>query len=377
VTELTPLQIATGIVFGASRRLPPLQRGGTPAEAFEAAMLPGLRRGPCFVSFSGGRDSSAVLAAATHVARREGLGEPVPITIQSAGAPRSHESDWQERVVSHLGVRDWIRIEVVDELDAVGPYARRVLEKHGLLWPFNVHFHLPMLEHAAGGTLFTGVGGDELWAASHVRRERLRRRVLGLAPRALEGRVLARNRPIDYPWLRPEAIREAKRVAGAHAASEPWTLLRRMRWYRGLASTVTGTRALDLIAADAGAAIEHPLFDAGLWGSVAAAAPRGGFRDRETALATVAGHALPPEIVSRRTKASFDAIFFHDHARALVRDWTGAGVPERVVDAGALRSHWHEESPDAHSYTLLQAVWLASQGGTLDVRRVVASAAGG
>ncbi len=377
MAELTPLQIATGIVFGAARKLPPLQRGGMPARAFESAMLPALRRGPCFVSFSGGRDSSAVLAAATAVARREGLGEPVPITIQSAAAPRSHETEWQERVVSHLGIRDWIRIEVADELDAVGPYARRVLDKHGLLWPFNVHFHLPMLEHAVSGTLFTGIGGDELWAASHARRERLRRRALGLAPRALQARVLARNRPIAYPWLRPQAIRDAKHVAGAHSASEPWTLMRRMRWYRGMDSMATGTRALALIAADAGAAIEHPLLDAGLWSAVAAAAPRGGFGDRESALAAVAGHVLPPDTVSRRSKASFDAIFFHNHARALVRDWSGAGVPEAIVDAEALRRHWHEDSPDAHSYTLLQAVWLASRDATLDVRRVVPTAASG
>ena len=359
--ELTPIQIATGIVFGGPRRLPPLRVGGTPAEAFEAAMLPALRRGPCFVSFSGGRDSSAVLAAATSVARREGFGDPVPLTIQSAGAPHSHETEWQERVIAHLGIRDWIRIGVADELDAVGPYARRVLSNHGLLWPFNVHFHLPMLEQAAGGTLFTGIGGDEMWAASHRRRERPRRRALALAPRAVQGRVLARNRPIDYPWLRPEAIREAKRAAGEHSASEPWTLVRRMRWYRGQPSMAIGTRALELIAADAGATIEHPLLDARLWGAVAATAPRGGFRDRETALAAVAGHALPPETVSRRTKASFDAVFFHEHSRTFVREWEGEGVPPAVVDAEALRAHWHGESPDAHSYTLLQAAWLVER----------------
>ena len=375
MSSLTPLQVATGIVFGASHELPPLRCDDTPAGAFEAAMLPALRRGPCFVSFSGGRDSSAVLAAATHVARREGLGDPIPITIQSAAAPRSHETEWQERVVSHLNVHDWIRIEVADELDAVGPYARRVLARHGLLWPFNVHFHLPMLEHAVGGTLFTGVGGDELWAASHQRRERLRRRALALAPRSVQSRVLARHRPIDYPWLRPHAIREANRVASAHSASMPWALMARMRWYRGQDSMATGRRALGLIAADAGAAIEHPLLDSGLWGAVAANAPRGGFRDRDAALTAVAGHVLPPETVSRTTKASFDALFFHDHARALVREWEGSGVPARIVDGEALRAHWHEESPDAHSYTLLQAAWLASRGAALDVCRVVPDAA--
>jgi asparagine synthase (glutamine-hydrolysing) len=314
-----------------------------------------------------------VLAAATHVARREGLGDPVPLTIQSGAAPRSHETDWHERVVSQLGLGDWVRIEVGHELDAVGPYASRVLIKHGLLWPFNVHFHLPMLEHASGGTLFTGIGGDELWGASHVRHERFRRRVLGVAPQSLQGRVLARNRPIAYPWLRPQAVREAKRIAGAHSASEPWGLARRMRWYRGQNSMATGTRALSLIAADAGATIEHPLLDAGLWSAVLAAAPCGGYRDRDAALAAVAGRVLPPETVSRRTKASFDAVFFNEHARAFVREWAGDGVPEAVVDTDALRAQWNQESPDAHTYTLLQAVWLAARGATLDVRRVVSS----
>jgi len=376
MTVLTPLQIATGIVFGATRKPPPLQVGGTPAGALEEALLPALRRGPCFVSFSGGRDSSAVLAASVHLARREGLADPVPLTIESAGAPLSNETEWQERVVSHLGIGNWIRIEVTNELDAVGPYARRVLEKHGLLWPFNVHFHLPMLEHAAGGTLFTGIGGDELWAASHARRARLRRRMLALAPRTVQGRVLARNQPMDYPWLRPHAIREVKGVMGAHSAMEPWRLVRRMRWYRAQDSTAVGTAALDLIAADVGATIEHPLLDAGLWGAVAAAAPRGGFCDREAALATTAGEVLPPETVSRRSKASFDAVFFNEHARAFVSEWAGDGVPESVVDADALRRHWHEESPDAHTYTLLQCAWLASRDATLDVGRVVHSVAG-
>ena len=54
-------------------------------------------------------------------------------------------------MVAHLQVRDWLRLDVDGELDAVGPVARRVLRRHGLLWPFNVHFHAPMLEAARGG----------------------------------------------------------------------------------------------------------------------------------------------------------------------------------------------------------------------------------
>jgi asparagine synthase (glutamine-hydrolysing) len=77
----------------------------------------------------------------------------------------------------------------------------------------------------------------------------------------------------------------------------------------------------------------------------------------------VAGRLLPADLVARRSKASFDALFFHDHSRALVREWDGHGIPDDLVDAAALRAHWQrDETPDPHSLTLLQAVWLASAG---------------
>src|SRR5690242_21596158 len=104
----------------------PLGAGGTLKDAVREAVL----SGPTFVSFSGGRDSSAVLAAATSVARREGLSLPIPVTIRASEAPESDESDWQETVVRHLGVENWIKVEIDDELDAVGHYARRGLERH-------------------------------------------------------------------------------------------------------------------------------------------------------------------------------------------------------------------------------------------------------
>ena len=71
-------QLRPRAAAAAAAALP--ETAATPRAAFEAAILPGLRRSPCLVSFSGGRDSSAVLATATAVARREGLPLPVPIT---------------------------------------------------------------------------------------------------------------------------------------------------------------------------------------------------------------------------------------------------------------------------------------------------------
>jgi asparagine synthase (glutamine-hydrolysing) len=360
VTALTPLEVATGIVFG-SERPEPLSGAAAPADALAAAVRPALARGRCFVSFSGGRDSSTVLAAAATVARREGLPAPVPLTVRAAGAPEAEESEWQEAVVRHLGLDDWVRVDVDGELDAVGPYARRVLARHGLLWPFNVHFHLPLLERAAGGTLLTGIGGDELWAASAAPRLRLRRRALRFAPLPVRRAVLARREPIGFPWLRPAAVRAARRSAGGHTAAEPHRLAHRMAWWRAMRAFTVGTGSLDRVAADAGAAIAHPLLDRGLWGAVATAAPHAGFVRRDDALAIVAGAHLPAEVVARRTKASFDAVFFSAHARAFAARWAGEGIPEDLVDAAALRRHWAGE-PDAHSLTLLQAAWLGSAG---------------
>src|SRR3954453_15135855 len=127
MNALSPVELATGIVFGSRPWRLPAGPGGSPLAALEAAVAPAARSGQCFVSFSGGRDSSAVLAAAAAVARREGLPLPVPVTIRAQNAPLSGESAFQEAVVRHLRLPDWIRIDIDDELDALGPYARRAL----------------------------------------------------------------------------------------------------------------------------------------------------------------------------------------------------------------------------------------------------------
>src|SRR5690242_13957500 len=131
------------MVFGTPRRPPPLPPAGDPRAALETAVRRARGTGPCFVSFSGGRDSSVVLAAAARAARRDGVEPPIPVTARFTDAPDAEESAWQERVVRHVGARDWIRLEFGDELDAVGPYAQAVLMRHGVLWPFNAHFHTP------------------------------------------------------------------------------------------------------------------------------------------------------------------------------------------------------------------------------------------
>jgi asparagine synthase (glutamine-hydrolysing) len=375
VTPLAPLELALGQVLGHNQPTAfDVRAAGAPLAALEAVIAGALLRPPCLISFSGGRDSSAVLAVAVALARREGLPDPIPATIRAPRAPWSDEAAWQELVVRHLGIRDWHRHEVGDELDVVGPVAQRILARHGLLWPFNAHFHSPLLEAARGGTLLTGIGGDELFGAATSRRAAAvlqgrvrpaardaRRVLLHAAPRTLRRWWHAqRSDAVAHPWLTPDGAAAARDSFAAGEAAEPRALAARMRHVRSARYLATGVRSLDLIAADAGATIAHPLLDPGVWAAVARQAPRGGYLARSDAMRDIFGDLLPDALHARRDKAGFDDVFFHDHSRVLARRWDERGVPTNLVDAAALRRHWLEGSPRAQSFTLLQAAWLAS-----------------
>ena len=212
--RLTALELATGVAPGVASWAPPLPRGGgqTPLEAIAAVVAPALARPPCLVSFSGGVDSSSVLSLAVEIARREGLPDPIPATNRFPGQERTDEREWQELVVQRLGLDDWIRLEFDDELDLVGPVAAELLRAHGLVFPFNMHFHVPLVAAAAGGSLLTGVGGDEAFEpAPRIQqvlagRRRPRPRdalalALAYAPRPARAFVRRRLGSATLPWL--------------------------------------------------------------------------------------------------------------------------------------------------------------------------------
>lgn len=370
--SLTSLDIATGTMLGCERRPAPLPDDGlAPRAVMEQAILEALVRPPCLVSFSGGRDSSAVLAVATALARREGLDLPIPATNCFPNAPNSQESEWQLRIVRHLGLQDWIRVEHDNELDIVGPYAQRVLRKHGLVLPCNVHFHLPLLDLAAGGSMLTGVGGDELFAAARARPaihqtkprraipRRLAAHLLELTPPMVRDLVGRRRHPISLPWLYPDGCRQLTARVAEVAAREPRGMQARLAWWRGLRYLGDGTTGLNLIAADVGARITHPLLLPALWAAVGRVAPRGGFAGRTEGMTALFGDLLPPDVLDRRTKAEFDQAMWTGTARRFAAGWDGAGAPRSLVDADALRRTWSQAQPPAASFTLLQAAWLA------------------
>ena len=378
-SPLSPLDVACGLVFGedvGAPRLPAPLQGG-PRAALEAAVVEALARPPCLVSFSGGRDSSAVLALATHVARREGLDAPIPATNCFPDAATTDESEWQERVVRHLGLAEWERVFLTDELDSIGPIAQETLRRHGLLWPFNAYFHVPLLRCAAGGSLLTGVGGDEAFATSqwaHVRllsrgavRPRLRdtlRVALALAPKPLKIPLIRRRRiPANaFSWLQQGAQRAAEKAAAAEAAAEPLRWRRGVEWKRRLRHMEVSLASLQSLAAAEDVLIAHPLSDRRLWAALAELPGQERFRSRTEAMRRYFGDLLPEPILVRSTKASFDEVFWSRHSRAFVQSWNGSGVDPGIVNVDALRREWASPAPNPRSFLLAQAAWLNTSG---------------
>src|SRR5215471_5458274 len=136
---MSALEIAAGFPLPGGPSLPGLIPSEVqPRVAFAESMVAALSRPPCVVSFSGGRDSSLVLALAVDVARREGLSLPVPVTVRTAGDADAEELSWQESVVRHLGLDDWDRVAIGEELECIGTEAGQILLRHGVLWPANV-----------------------------------------------------------------------------------------------------------------------------------------------------------------------------------------------------------------------------------------------
>ena len=372
--RLSQLDVACGLVFGEEAGAPPLPPPtGPPRQALEQVVVEALARPPCLISFSGGRDSAAVLAVASHVARREGLEAPIPATNCFPDVAASDEAEWQDRIVRHLGLDDWERIVFTDELDCVGPVAREALTRHGLLWPFNAFFHVPLLRRATGGSLLTGVGGDEAFSRSQWARTRLLlagatrpqprdmlRVGFALMPRRIKAAVLRRRFPEGIlPWLRDEAGRSVRRAATAEAAGEPLRWGRRLEWMRGLRHTEVGLDSLEALASSEGVAAHHPLADRRFWAALAALPRSNRFESRTDAMCLFFGDLLPESVLTRRTKATFDAAFWNRHSRAFASTWQGQGVDAEVVDVEALRREWTSEAPNPRSYLLLQAAWLA------------------
>lgn len=375
---LAPLELAAGYVPG-HLPVPPRTRGegSAPLPALEAALRPALRRPPCVVGFSGGRDSSALLSVAVRLARREGWDVPVPFSLRFPGMPEADESAWQKLVVTHLGLTDWIRHVPGDEVDVLGPVARESLRSHGLLWPPVVHTKRAELRFATGGSYVTGEGGDSVLEASRLsalrvalsprrrvgarRRARAASSVLPRAPRVGREGMPAEVR---RGWLRPPAHRwyeNAWKADEGVLAGSPKADLRRLLRQRSL---VLAFRNLDHVAAAEDVQCVHPLLDTAFVEAVGSAFGPLGITSRTAAMRTLFGELLPDSVLARGDKAHFNRAHFGVHARAFAKQWDGSGVDARLVDPLALAEDWRGPEPHGGTYQLLQAAWLAAQQGS-------------
>jgi hypothetical protein len=347
--------------------------------AFEEAVLVALRRPPCVVSFSGGRDSSAVLAVAADLARREGLPLPIPVSLRFPRSTDSDERFWQETVVASLNLHDWVIVELSDEIDLIGPIAARVISQLGVVWPMNAHFHLPIMELARGGAVLTGFGGDELldsgWRWQRLNDVVARRRrpaprdlvSLPLASTAWGRRILVHRRMQSArdtrEWLRPSAQAELGALLARDMTALPlrWGDSVTGRWWRSRYRRVGGD-TLSFVGRVAGVeAVVHPFLAPRFLTAIAAEHPWG-FATRTEAMSLLFSDVLDSAVTSRESKAAFLGVFYGKSARGYAATWAGDGVDPSVVDPERLRQMWLSESPDGRSLALLQASWWECEG---------------
>jgi asparagine synthetase B (glutamine-hydrolysing) len=376
---LDPLEVYSGLIGG--RRHTPLPPdpdpplSGTPREVLEALLVEPLSNPPCHVAFSGGRDSSAMLAAATHVARTHGLDDPIPLSARLEKHPRTWETEWQELVIGHLGLHEWSRLPITDQLDALGPEASGALRRHGMYWPSQGHSMLVFSRHAGRGSMLTGGGGDEVftnWSQQRIPLRRLaklrprRRAFKWMAftrlPQKTQAAYFLNRSPVSTPWLRPEADREVQRRRRERA------LTMTKDWNEVLEGLIHSRYlellrpVLDTFAADYGVRLLEPFYDPRFIRAMGRAAPRTGYLSRTHALEAHFSDLLPPEILRRSTKAVFSEVAWGPHARAFVSQWDGEGLDDTIVDLAKLREEWAKERPNARSLGCLHQAYLAAQG---------------
>ena len=369
---LRPLEVATCDVLGhESPRPQPDSVPRSPRAALEAALLPALLKPPCVVAFSGGRDSSGVLAVATDLARREGLQPPVALTRRWPRHPGTDESYWQELVITVLGVADWERVDY-DETDVIGPSSSPSLLRHGLLWPPLAHSWPALFARAKGGSFVNGEGGDEVFGprrctpvlyalarGRHLRLDEAGAAAVALAPRALRRREALRSFGQVAPWLRAEPRAEYQRQLSEEKVAEPLPWAQSLWWHLSWRSLQVGTTNLALLAAEEGAQLFQPLLDPVFVAALGRSAGPLGHRGRTNAMRSVFRGLLPEELLVRTTKPDFTSAIFGGWTTDFVRAWDGTGLDTSLVNPEALRQAWQRPTPPAGTSLLVQQAWLS------------------
>lgn len=373
---MSPLEIVWGYLLGHTGSLPtPQVPSRTPRQALEAVIVKALQRPPCGVAFSGGRDSSAVLAVATHVARREGLAAPIAVTRVFPDAPATDETAWQEKVLRHLQLEEWVRLEFHDELDVVGPLATANISRHGVVWPPTLHGNIPMIETMAGGTLLNGEGGDEvLGVKAHrvaplsnaIRSPRssswkqIRSGLGALLPGALrESRTRLRYESFSTPWLTERGRKSLIDAVVRQERLEPLAFSASVRRVPRRRTQVYLAHNRGLLAQGSDVEAWSPLLHPEVVHAISREGRFLGVGDRTSALRSLVPDLLPDAVLARTTKAEFRGAFNARHTIDFAQSWSGTGLDEEMVDIDELRRMWLSGRGTALTAALLQTAWLS------------------
>lgn len=381
----TALDVAVGWVLSEPTAKPPkfsrFPGPPSPRLALEEVILPALQRPPCVVDFSGGRDSSLVLAVAVHVARREGLPLPIARTRRFIGDSASEESQWQEDLIRHVRLPDWEIIDCGETLDVVGDLAQRFLQRYGVLFPAPMFVVTDSFASARGGSHLTGEGGDEnfgLRRAAYARlllqypramAKRLRTKpqrrdaVNNLLPSFLRRGRFERSHVANLPgkhWLRPAVAHQIGSAIGRRNATDPLDWRDSLAWQLVQPSVQVLFHNLQLVAQDYDVLHVDPLLEPKFVSAWACSGGRFGYPSRPAAMRFVAGDLLPESIIERQDKGSFNTAYFTSTSRRFVQSWGGGGLDSSIVDPEELRKEWSAPTPAANSFMLLQQAWLSA-----------------
>ena len=308
------------------------------------------------------------------MARREGLELPIPVSLRYENAPETQEDEWQELVVRSLGLKEWERITIRDELEFLGPGATATLQRFGVMWPVNLaSFHRPIIPLARGGALLTGWGGDWLFATwrfraaadvvarrGKIRPHDLRGVAFAMAPRALRYSRERRRPAQQFPWLTEKAQRAVDEIEMEERLAEPVRWSDRLAWWAKLRRVRMGPKTFEVLGTDYDIHWGHPLVDPDFLSHLGAASPTTGLGDRTSVMRFLFSDLLPDQLLARPTKARFRQAFWRARTLDLARSWDGAGVDSSLVDVEGLQEEWSKALPDQRTALLLHQIWLAN-----------------
>jgi hypothetical protein len=199
------------------------------------------------------------------------------------------------------------------------------------------------------------------------RRPELHTLVWHLAPAFLR-RWWRRRHPhrTELPtWLTEQAVRLVNALLAEEGQSQPLSAAAEVKWWWRQRWTQMGIETLSLIASDTGcllsAPFAHPLFVA----SLARASGFRGFPDRTALTHQLFGDTIPPSVVSRSTKATFDPVFWDSRVRGFAQKWDGVGIDHGLADRDEIRRRWlWEAGREVPSFLFqsalpLHAAWLS------------------